>query len=237
MLYGAHRGLIRLIRKLLNPILKLFFNPNTLIQVLDKQTNINTLYEAAVLSAPRKEPAARRGRRAVLRARAQPRAGADARRHRESKPQDAARIAVEPDGLRRAARTGAGNRRPVPAGHGPVARAAADSSAAAAGRSTASAAASGATAGAGAAPRHSHAPADAESAQIRRVSRTLRAGAAAGGADAAAVADARRARAWQQTERRRSCVTRRLPNAAARRPHGRRSAGRRPGHRFRRRSG
>ncbi len=40
--------------------------------------------------------------------------------------------------------------------------------------------------------------------QIRRVSRTLRAGVAAGGVDAAAVADARRARAWQQTERLRS---------------------------------
>ena len=30
MLYGTHRGILRLIRRLLNPILKLFFNPNTL---------------------------------------------------------------------------------------------------------------------------------------------------------------------------------------------------------------
>ena len=44
-MYGSHRFLIRLFRKLLNPILKLFFNPNTLIQVLDKQTKINALYE------------------------------------------------------------------------------------------------------------------------------------------------------------------------------------------------
>jgi hypothetical protein len=45
LMYGSHRFLIRLFRKLLNPILKLFFNPNTLIQVLDKQTKINALYE------------------------------------------------------------------------------------------------------------------------------------------------------------------------------------------------
>src|SRR5918994_1997574 len=45
LMYGSHRFLIRAFRKLLNPILKLFFNPNTLIQVLDKQTKINTLYE------------------------------------------------------------------------------------------------------------------------------------------------------------------------------------------------
>ena len=31
MLYGTHRGILRAIRRLLNPILKLFFNPNTLI--------------------------------------------------------------------------------------------------------------------------------------------------------------------------------------------------------------
>jgi hypothetical protein len=45
MLYGSHRGIVRLFRKLLNPFLKLLFNPNTLIQVLHKQTEINALYE------------------------------------------------------------------------------------------------------------------------------------------------------------------------------------------------
>lgn len=45
MLYGSHRFLIRLFRKLLNPFLKLLFNPNVVIQVLDKQTQINALYE------------------------------------------------------------------------------------------------------------------------------------------------------------------------------------------------
>ena len=45
MLYGTHRGILRLIRRLLNPILKLFFNPNTIIHALHKQTDINALYE------------------------------------------------------------------------------------------------------------------------------------------------------------------------------------------------
>src|ERR671939_1431678 len=34
-LFESHRGPLRLIRKLLNPILKLFFNPNPLIQALN----------------------------------------------------------------------------------------------------------------------------------------------------------------------------------------------------------
>jgi hypothetical protein len=46
MLYGTHRGVLRLIRRLLNPILKLFFNPNVVIHALHKQTEINSLYEA-----------------------------------------------------------------------------------------------------------------------------------------------------------------------------------------------
>ncbi len=45
MLYGTHRGILRLIRRLLNPILKLFFNPNTIIHALHKQSDINALYE------------------------------------------------------------------------------------------------------------------------------------------------------------------------------------------------
>ena len=40
-LYDSHRGLMRFIRKLLNPILKLFFNPNPLIRALNTQTRIN----------------------------------------------------------------------------------------------------------------------------------------------------------------------------------------------------
>ena len=41
-LYETHRGLIRWIRKLLNPILKLFFNPSPLIQALHIQSALNT---------------------------------------------------------------------------------------------------------------------------------------------------------------------------------------------------
>ena len=41
-LYESHRGLMRFIRKLLNPILKLFFNPNPLIRALNIQTRINS---------------------------------------------------------------------------------------------------------------------------------------------------------------------------------------------------
>ena len=44
-LYGSRRPLIRFIRKLFNPLLKLFLNANRLVQVLHQQTEINTLYE------------------------------------------------------------------------------------------------------------------------------------------------------------------------------------------------
>jgi hypothetical protein len=43
-LYQTHRAPIRWIRKLLQPILKLFFNPNALIQALNVQSRLNTLY-------------------------------------------------------------------------------------------------------------------------------------------------------------------------------------------------
>ncbi len=45
MLYGSTAGFMRLVRKLLNPILSCCFNPNTLVQVLHKQSEINKLYE------------------------------------------------------------------------------------------------------------------------------------------------------------------------------------------------
>ena len=41
-LYETHRGFVRWIRKLLNPLLKLFFNPNPLIQALHIQSELNT---------------------------------------------------------------------------------------------------------------------------------------------------------------------------------------------------
>ncbi len=41
-LFDSHRGIVRFIRRLLNPILKLFFNPNPLIQALHIQSQLNT---------------------------------------------------------------------------------------------------------------------------------------------------------------------------------------------------
>src|SRR5262249_37338697 len=42
-IYDTHRGLLRFIRKLLNPILKLLFNPNPLIDALHRQGRLNHL--------------------------------------------------------------------------------------------------------------------------------------------------------------------------------------------------
>lgn len=44
-LYESNRGMIRGIRRLFQPILKLFFNPNPLIQALHIQAELNQLYE------------------------------------------------------------------------------------------------------------------------------------------------------------------------------------------------
>jgi hypothetical protein len=40
-IYDSHRGLMRFIRRLLNPFLKLFFNPNPLIRALHLQAKLN----------------------------------------------------------------------------------------------------------------------------------------------------------------------------------------------------
>jgi hypothetical protein len=40
-LYESHRGVLRFVRKLLNPLLKLFFNPNPLIHALNIQARLN----------------------------------------------------------------------------------------------------------------------------------------------------------------------------------------------------
>ena len=40
-MFETHRGLLRFIRKLLNPLLRLFFNPNALIHALHTQAHIN----------------------------------------------------------------------------------------------------------------------------------------------------------------------------------------------------
>src|SRR5690349_14102355 len=43
-LYETHRGPLRFIRRLLNPILKLFFNPNPIAAALHIQARLNTMY-------------------------------------------------------------------------------------------------------------------------------------------------------------------------------------------------
>ena len=43
-LFESHRGIVRLIRTLLRPLLKLLFNPNPLIHVLHLQSQINSSY-------------------------------------------------------------------------------------------------------------------------------------------------------------------------------------------------
>ena len=53
-LFETHRAPIRLIRRLLRPILKLFFNPNPLIQALHIQSQLNTL-EANSSRRPREQ--------------------------------------------------------------------------------------------------------------------------------------------------------------------------------------
>ena len=40
-LYDTHRGLLRTIRRLLHPVLKLFFNPNTIVHALHQQADLN----------------------------------------------------------------------------------------------------------------------------------------------------------------------------------------------------
>lgn len=40
-LYDSHRSVLRFVRRLLNPFLKLFFNPNPLIRVLNSQARLN----------------------------------------------------------------------------------------------------------------------------------------------------------------------------------------------------
>jgi hypothetical protein len=50
-LYDSHRGLMRFVRRMLNPLLKLFFNPNPLIRALHLQAKLNV--EAAERDAER----------------------------------------------------------------------------------------------------------------------------------------------------------------------------------------
>jgi hypothetical protein len=50
-LYDTHRGLLRSIRKLLNPLLKLFFNPNTIVHALHQQADLNKHFARTMAQA------------------------------------------------------------------------------------------------------------------------------------------------------------------------------------------
>lgn len=50
-LYDTHRGLLRTIRRLLNPILKLFFNPNTIVHALHQQADLNKHFARTMAQA------------------------------------------------------------------------------------------------------------------------------------------------------------------------------------------
>lgn len=50
-LYDTHRGALRFFRKLLNPILKLFFNPNTIVHALHQQADLNKHFARSMAQA------------------------------------------------------------------------------------------------------------------------------------------------------------------------------------------
>ena len=116
-LFTSHRGPLRLIRRLLFPILKLFFNPNTLNQVLHTQSkfNVELLKRDAARRVERAEWNALSTRCSTTGARD------DADDHRGQEPPHAGRVAVEPPRLQRASgprargRGPAGPRRCAPA--------------------------------------------------------------------------------------------------------------------------
>ncbi len=54
-LYDTHRGIVRFFRRLLNPILKLFFNPTPLINALNTQARINKELAARELERERRQ--------------------------------------------------------------------------------------------------------------------------------------------------------------------------------------
>lgn len=50
-LYETHRGILRTIRRLLNPLLKLFFNPNTIVHALHQQADLNKHFARTMAQA------------------------------------------------------------------------------------------------------------------------------------------------------------------------------------------
>ena len=106
-------------RRLLNPLLKLFFNPNTIVHALHQQADLNKHF-ARTMAQARID---RRGLElALLRGAPQPRARDDAGGRRDQEPQDAGRGALEPPRLLGTPRARARRGRAVPARGGGAAR-------------------------------------------------------------------------------------------------------------------
>ena len=89
-------------------MLKLFFNPNPLIQALHIQSRLNTMYGER---EARREATRRAFDQLHYEVDAQPRDRDDAHGHRGQEPEDARRIADRPPGVQRAARARARKRR------------------------------------------------------------------------------------------------------------------------------
>ena len=62
-MFETHRGALRFIRKLLSPLLKLFFNPNALVHALHTQSEINRVNLEREVTRARGRPGARGARR------------------------------------------------------------------------------------------------------------------------------------------------------------------------------
>ncbi|MGC4085881.1 MAG: hypothetical protein QM736_28085 [Vicinamibacterales bacterium] len=84
--FESTRGPLRIIRKLLQPILKLFFNPNPLIQALNIQSKLNA---SLAEREAKRDARTLRVRSAPLPGNAQPRNRNDETRHRGQEPEDA----------------------------------------------------------------------------------------------------------------------------------------------------
>ena len=108
-LYETHRGLLRVIRKMLNPFLKLFFNPNRIVDALHIQAEVNAEFHRCFRQREEMDPLFYEVIHNLV-------VECDATGRRSAQPQDARRVAQQPAGLRRAARAVARERRAVPQG-------------------------------------------------------------------------------------------------------------------------
>ena len=113
-LFESHRAPLRWIRKLLRPILKLFFNPNPLIQALHIQSRLNTMNAEREASARRRGTAIDQLHYEVMHNLV---VETTRTRHRGEEPEDARRVARQPARVQRASRPRARERRRLQAAH------------------------------------------------------------------------------------------------------------------------